>query len=596
MATYPYSPSSMRAADYPGCGDQRPCEPAPECPACGGLQTLCRPRFFAGQLLTEDDLNRLDRYMTDKNRLHNRHLHGWGVACGLEVVCAPCQGEGDGGKVLVRPGYALSPCGNDIVVPAAKTVDVCELIDRCRPQRDPCFTPGADDGCRDAEETWILAICYHEQTAREVAALRASRCNEGKQPAGQCGCNGQCGGDCGCGGAQATAGKSGKASKYQPQTGATTGTNTSRAAQCEPTVVCEGYCFRAYKVPPRTARAQPEMAALVKRFVCCVMPFIEDLGGLPAADSTPAQLQQWLANLKEALRQFLMRESLYDCEVARRLGAIGLPAPNDPNYTAAWTASTIAILAIVLLVLQKCLCAALLPPCPAPAPDDCVPIATITVGRSPCRVIKVCNQAGRRFLLTWPNVHYWLSWIPFFGPATGAAQPVSLRDLLIRLCCSSLGERFTGRAQGSLAAYFSAGPQPVPMRAAGGTAQRQQQQEGRTVFASLLASALADHPDGADLGTLLLAAIGAPDAKGEPLMSELEMDHPGEFELMNELLVPLMRMTVPGMGGTHDAMPGGRNSGSDAGGLQSLREELAALGRQVKQQQATIDQLSKRLE
>ena len=61
------------------------------CPACGGLQCLCRPRFFAGQLLTEEDLNRLDHYIVEKNKLHNRYLHGWGVVCGLEVVCHPCQ-------------------------------------------------------------------------------------------------------------------------------------------------------------------------------------------------------------------------------------------------------------------------------------------------------------------------------------------------------------------------------------------------------------------------------------------------------------------------------------------------------------------------
>jgi hypothetical protein len=186
-----------------------------------------------------------------------------------------------------------------------------------------------------------------------------------------------------------------------------------------------------------------------------------------------------------------------------------------------------------------------------------------------------------------------------FGPATGAAQPVSLRDLLIRLCCSTLGARFNDRAQGSLDAYFRAGPQPVPLNAAGGPEARQQQEE-RTVFASLLASALADHPEGADLGTLLLAAMGAPDAQGKPLMSPLEMDHPGEFELINELLVPLLRMTVPGTtrkdGGLETGGPVGATGGVASAapdGLQALREELAALGRQVKEHEATIAQLKK---
>ena len=38
------------------------------CPACGGLECLCRPRFFAGQLLTEEDLNRLEHYIIEKNK------------------------------------------------------------------------------------------------------------------------------------------------------------------------------------------------------------------------------------------------------------------------------------------------------------------------------------------------------------------------------------------------------------------------------------------------------------------------------------------------------------------------------------------------
>src|SRR5215212_1911114 len=82
------------------------------CPACGGLECLCRPRFFAGQLLTEEDLNRLDHYIVAKQKLHNRYLHGWGVVCGLDVVCDDCNS----GSVIVQSGYALAPCGEDVIV------------------------------------------------------------------------------------------------------------------------------------------------------------------------------------------------------------------------------------------------------------------------------------------------------------------------------------------------------------------------------------------------------------------------------------------------------------------------------------------------
>ena len=86
--------------------------------------TYARPQFFAGQLLTEADLEALSAYVAGKNRLHNRYLVGAGVVCGLGVRCA---GKGSG-EIVVTAGYALDCCGNDIVVPCDTTVDVTALI------------------------------------------------------------------------------------------------------------------------------------------------------------------------------------------------------------------------------------------------------------------------------------------------------------------------------------------------------------------------------------------------------------------------------------------------------------------------------------
>ncbi|AGP52570.1 hypothetical protein [Streptomyces rapamycinicus] len=95
---------------------------------CGGDATrtsaFVRPRFFAGQLLTEDDLSLLVEYTTAKARLHNRSLYGPGVICGLGVTCDPCGG----GTVAVHPGHALDRAGNDIVVPCTERVDVTALV------------------------------------------------------------------------------------------------------------------------------------------------------------------------------------------------------------------------------------------------------------------------------------------------------------------------------------------------------------------------------------------------------------------------------------------------------------------------------------
>lgn len=88
--------------------------------ATGGGQGYSRPHFFAGQLLTEEDLQALGDYVIGKNRLHNRHLFGDGVVCGLEVTCNPCGG----GTVVVQPGYALDCCGNDLLLSCPTELDV----------------------------------------------------------------------------------------------------------------------------------------------------------------------------------------------------------------------------------------------------------------------------------------------------------------------------------------------------------------------------------------------------------------------------------------------------------------------------------------
>ncbi|WP_051807428.1 hypothetical protein [Actinoplanes subtropicus] len=136
------------------------CSPATE--AAGGL-TL--PRFFAGQLLTEDDLTALTTYVTAKSRLHNRMLHGSGAVCGLDVVCDPCGSD----TVTVKPGYALDTCGNDIVVDRAERLGVAGLVRDMRRGLlgtdcgDPC---DSDDDLRD----YGLCVRYAEKPAEPIAA------------------------------------------------------------------------------------------------------------------------------------------------------------------------------------------------------------------------------------------------------------------------------------------------------------------------------------------------------------------------------------------------------------------------------------------
>jgi hypothetical protein len=168
--------TTSRSAGYGcggGCGGGCSCGGSPAV----GSAAFTRPRFFAGQLLTEDDLEQLTAYITGKDRLRNRMLFGPGVVSGLEVVCAPCGG----GDVVVRPGYALDCCGNEIVVGCPETVSITELVNELRVRGlgvdcgDPCVG-GSTSG--KAETTgehptraprYGLYVRYAEADAEPVA-------------------------------------------------------------------------------------------------------------------------------------------------------------------------------------------------------------------------------------------------------------------------------------------------------------------------------------------------------------------------------------------------------------------------------------------
>jgi hypothetical protein len=135
-----------------GCG----CGGSPAFPAA-----FVRPRFFAGQLLTEDDLTLLTDYVAGKDRLHNRMVSGPGVVCGLEVGCDSCAG----GTVFVHPGHALDCCGNDIVLSCKEKVDVQALV---RELRVSSPGVGCGDPCDDDQRHYGLFVRYEENMADPV--------------------------------------------------------------------------------------------------------------------------------------------------------------------------------------------------------------------------------------------------------------------------------------------------------------------------------------------------------------------------------------------------------------------------------------------
>lgn len=583
------------------------CPPLPpRCSSCGTLECLCRPRFFAGQVLTADDLNRLDHYMRGKNRLHNRQLHGWGVVNGLEVTCNPC---GDG--VAVGCGYALSPCGDDIVVCESVAVDVCALIERCRQAENPwneCapFQYAKPHQCQAGEEEWILAIRYAEAPSRGVKPLRpgqAYQCMDG------CSCGGAGSTSCSCGG-----------SKFRPR---------GAPVQCEPTVVCEGFAFEVYRKPPdtdpgseRSALALNNDSELMQRFQCCwgLLKWPQVPGALDAAAvaaNLPAWVQ-WLRAFYQQLQRYFASHGAYHCELQRRFALLLLPGANATGGQV--FLANVQLLIIWLDALLECLCSALLSPCPAPTQETRVPLAVLHVDAAACKVIRICNwSVHRKIATTFPALQYWLALLPF-GKA--------LRQGLQSLCCFDVAAWLPElpAVQGSPAAGGQVGEavgdaynmigQPVEMVApsqsasaghtgTGAEAAGEQDpdvlqarlllqqvnrrlnpdvasSQGPQAAADLLFGALLRSDQGLGLEALAAGLLGGKNIEG-PALSETERANLPQVLLANQaraLVSPALGPLVGMMGGTllH------RNASvapSSGGSNDELRAELAALRAEV---------------
>lgn len=68
-----------------------------------------RPRYFARQLIAPADLTQGVEYLRERQRRHNRALHGWGVVYGAGVTSA----KGNA-MIEVEPGFILTPSGDEI--------------------------------------------------------------------------------------------------------------------------------------------------------------------------------------------------------------------------------------------------------------------------------------------------------------------------------------------------------------------------------------------------------------------------------------------------------------------------------------------------
>lgn len=483
-----------------------------ECEPCGVLDCQCRPRFFDGQLITAADFRRLDQYIVAKSRLHNRYLHGVGVVCGLEAVCNPCDDT-----ITVRAGYALGPCGEDIVVCHDARVDVAALIKEQRAAMTRTDCAPYSEPTKDSEaarQKWVLGICYEERAAKPVTSLKSAGCGCGcGGSGGGCGGSGDSnGGSCGCGGHSAS--------------------GTAGVPSCEPTQICEGYRFTLTKLRPEArppqdgvvgAAASAELPRLVAE---CLRRLRIGLTHIPRFTSTDA-LVSYAHELKEDLRQVIEAGNVHDCTLGQRLFAITIPEPADEHVGALTQAAVQAMLQIAVDLYRDCVCSALLPHCDEGCADDCLPLAVLTVRSSDLHVLDICNWSARRFAITMPTLQYWLGWTPIFG---------ALHDAIARLCCGQIRQpRF--RLTEHLRVLAEEVRGPGDRARAGGPTEGGAEHPGagragepsggeRSYFAALAAQYRRGRSPLSGLEATVFGALGAQTSDGTPVASELELTHP----------------------------------------------------------------------
>jgi len=122
---------------------------------CGALVRE-RLRYFTGRHMTARDFRDADAYHRSMRHLHNRVLHGWGIACGLEVCLHPRPDCG----VIIRCGLAIDCCGREIVVP--------KQVSQRIPWDD---LSKAREDCRDEEYVLLLCLEYCEVLTEKVPVL-----------------------------------------------------------------------------------------------------------------------------------------------------------------------------------------------------------------------------------------------------------------------------------------------------------------------------------------------------------------------------------------------------------------------------------------
>jgi hypothetical protein len=360
------------------------CPPTPTDQACS-VGPLSRPYFFAGQCLTEDDLNAMQHYLVERQQRHNRFLHGVGIVNGLKVCSHPCPGW-----VTITAGFAIGPCGEEICVPEDYAFDLCSAIKKNCMSSAPC----ADR----SEYQWQIRIRYAETECNAMAPVAPKT--------GKCGC--------GCQSASPTP-----------------------VIACQPSRIRE--CFKIDVVPTdgRHVKTRDELIAgtFAGAVIECSKRYqavINQIYSLIANqnNSNPIALAPW--GLHNEIKSLLSKVAC----------SWQVPSPDPTENTQAYGRRIREYLSNNARL--RCICDALLPSLQAmSAPDDRqdLILATVTTngthGSPTCEITGICNLRDRQQLIGIPTLQYWTSVVP------------ALWESIEKSCCGSQSSPATFAARSS---------------------------------------------------------------------------------------------------------------------------------------------------
>lgn len=360
------------------------------CPTCDGVECFERPRYFSGQLLTDKDLDAAQRYVIEKNKLHNRYLVGTGVVCGLAVRCDPC----DPCSVTVEPGYAIDCCGNDIVLCEPAHFNVCEYIEKCLHKPPVCDDKihSKRSPCDDLPKEYCLMISYNEEHTKPITALIR---------------------DNGC-----------------------------SASRCEPSRTKETFRFDLIEKKSDQDKDTVPHNDFWSKAKECIGEFLKQskkfFDEFDKAEKN-ANLQvrhtaflSLLCRLEDNILKLYRNGPNVRCTLVEELAEIeaGFPAnTEDPQYSAKRYRALFRMYGRLLQFIIDCICNALLVPCTECGEEEGVLLACLTVRNG--KIEKICNTV-RKQVLTGPATRYWF-------------QPIytGIDTLLDYICCElDLGDVF----------------------------------------------------------------------------------------------------------------------------------------------------------